>query len=309
MKGFGNSALRADDTTAFCRRIEVPEQFQALITKFVSQDEIRFAADMPEDTFAAADMDTEFIRREYHRGFISKTDETGERYTLNNFYDMLDVFVVSRKNEYDQFPNHERKALDDWYFHAYCDRLNSQRSEVPTQDRVLPLKEVLQFIDRQGERAVYLNYCDCRSLAGACGLPLETCITYRNGINTLADRGLSRRIDKEEAKDIVREADKRGLIHTCNPGGICNCCGDCCYLFRGQQERKSYGVWPATENIAILNADKCVGCGLCAKRCALEVFRSNGKGFAVDADTGRCAGCGLCVNTCPTQALELIKRS
>ena len=69
----------------------------------------------------------------------------------------------------------------------------------PTGDKILTLDETLDFIDSQN-RPVYLNYCDCRSLKGDCGMPTKTCITYKDGVNTFAHRGLSEEIDKEKAK-------------------------------------------------------------------------------------------------------------
>ena len=165
---------------------------------------------------------------------------------------------------------------------------------------------MLQFIDDQKDRPVYLNNCDCKSLTGDCGLPVRTCITYKDGINTFADRGLSERIDAERAKEIIRETDKAGLMHTCNPNGICNCCDDCCYLFRGQKLLDSYAVWPLTDYIVSFDEDKCVGCGLCVKRCRMKVFEKDGR--KITADTAHCAGCGLCVNTCPKKALTLVSR-
>ena len=170
----------------------------------------------------------------------------------------------------------------------------------------MPLDEMLDFIDRQGDRPVYLNVCDCKSLTGKCGLPTKTCITYKDGINTFADRGLSERIDPKRAKEIVMEADKSGLMHTCNPNGICNCCDDCCYLFRGQALLQSYGIWPATAYIVEMDSDACVKCGLCEKRCRMHVFEKiDGQ---IKMNVHHCAGCGLCVNSCPKKALKLVER-
>ena len=146
---------------------------------------------------------------------------------------------------------------------------------------------------------------------GACGLPRHTCITYKNGINTFVDRGLSEQIDPERAAEIVRQTEKDGLMHTSAMGGICNCCGDCCYLFRAQQARQSVGVWPAAEWIIEQDEEKCVNCGKCIKRCHLHVFAkysaAEGKPSVI-ADPSKCAGCGICRSTCPTGALKLIRR-
>lgn len=291
----------------FCEYFEVPEKFAGIVERFFSEKEIRFALTYGRNVFSADEAGEAFVKDEYHRGFISKTEENHDLYRLNNFYGMLDVFVVSRKEEYDiKFTEEERRELDAWYFDAYYEWLVSVHEEVPTKDIVLPLDEMLDFIDSQGDRPVYLNVCDCKSLSGKCGLPTKTCITYKNGINTFADRGLSEQIDAERAKEIVREADRSGLMHTCNPNGICNCCDDCCYLFRGQELLQSYGVWPATAYVVEMDRDVCVNCGLCVKRCRMHAFeKTDGQ---VSLNTAHCAGCGLCVNTCPKKALKLVER-
>lgn len=306
-KGVYRSMFERQELISFCDYFEVPREFLSIAERFFSEEEIQFALAHKGEVFSADQVGEAFIREEYHKGFISKTEENHDEYRLNTFYGMLDVFVVSRKAEYDRkFTEEERFKMDEWYFGEYYQWLSSVQSSTPTEDKVLPLDEMLEFIDRQGDRPVYLNTCDCKSLNGKCGLPAKTCITYKDGINTFADRGLSERIDAKKAKEIVKAADKSGLMHTCNPNGICNCCDDCCYLFRGQKALGSYGVWPAAAYVAEMDEEVCIGCGLCVKRCRMQAFeKTDGQ---VKLNTEHCAGCGLCVNTCPKKALKLVDR-
>ncbi|WP_196599882.1 4Fe-4S binding protein [Pectinatus frisingensis] len=292
----------SDDISSFCRRFNVPKQLTVLVRKIFSDEDIHFILEWSEESTDENNYTQETLMRAYRRGLLSKTDDG--MYCLSNFYSMLDVYVVSRQSEYDRLTEKEKHVLDDWYFKAYMDGLNQDKTLRPTGDRVLPLTETIAFIDRQ-ERPIYLNYCDCRRLTGSCGLPTHTCITYRDGQNTFADRGLSERIDKEQAKMIVRKADKAGLMHTVNANGICNCCGDCCYLFRGQRQRQSYGFWPKSPYVVQFDKTVCINCGLCVKRCKLDVFK---KEDSIYCDTTHCAGCGLCVDTCPAEALRLVDR-
>ena len=270
---------------------------------FFTKEDLEFIAAFP------AAISEDYRKDAFHRGIISKTDETGDRYVLNDFYGMLDVFAVSQTEKYHTLPKETRKALDDWYFQEYFDGLDPDPKVRPTEDAVLTLEEMYAYIDGQ-ERQAYLNYCDCRSLTGDCGLPTRTCITYRDGINGFADRGLSKAITKEEAKEIVRMADEAGLMHTANPNGLCNCCGDCCYLFRSQRLRHSQGFWPRSPYIVEMDPEKCISCGKCIKRCHFGIFsrESAEKRARVILDIADCVGCGLCVNTCPAKALQLKKR-
>ena len=304
--------LSNDQTKTICELFEIPPEGADLISFFFTEEEIRFLlAVSVSEIGMPVPVNTTGIdtAKAYRRGLLNKTDETGDLFRLNDFYGFLDVFCISNYEKYQSLSWEKRVLLDEWYFREYLKTLDNGQ-EPPTSDRVLPLEEIVEEI-LSDPRPVYLNYCDCRSLTGACGLPRHTCITYKNGINTFADRGLSEQIDPERATEIVRQAEKDGLMHTSAMGGICNCCGDCCYLFRAQQARQSVGVWPASLWVIAQGEGKCVNCGKCIMRCHMQVFAkysaADGR-QSVIADPSKCAGCGICRSTCPTGALELIRR-
>ena len=304
--------LSDDQTKIMCDLFEIPTEGADLITFFFTEEEIRFmlAVSAEEIRMPVPAKEPRIdTAKEYRRGLLNKTDETGNFFRLNNFYGFLDVYCISNYEKYQMLSWEKRVILDEWYFKEYLKTLDNGQ-DPPTSDRVLPFEEIEEEI-LSDPRPVYLNYCDCRSLTGACGLPRRTCITYKNGINTFVDRGLSEQIDAERAAGIVRQTEKDGLMHTSAMGGICNCCDDCCYLFRAQKARHSVGVWPAAEWIIAQDEEKCVGCGKCIQRCHLQVFAkystAEGKKSVV-ADPSKCAGCGICRSTCPKGALKLIKR-
>lgn len=292
------------DIESVCRIFEIPEEGHDLVEFFFEPDEISLILEKQNDTFTADEIGREYADREYRRGVIAKTDDSGDNYMINDFYYFLDVFAVGRTETYYTLPVETRRRLDDWYIDTYIKRLDTSKG-VPTTDKVHPLDEMMRLID-EDPRPFYLNYCDCRILSGRCDKPTHTCITHSDGINTLVDRGYSIKLDKDQVKEIVREADKAGLMHTIAMNGICNCCGDCCYLFRAQKALGSVGVWPATDYIVSMDSSACVGCGLCVKRCHFDVFKRAEDG--ISCDTKGCVGCGICVNTCPTGALQLINR-
>ena len=293
---------------AFIKKFEVPEAAYPFLEKMFTEEEIDFVSRMGKENFAVADVyalgirqPDKFIKDSYRRGIISIADDEKGLYKISDFYGRLDIFSITETELYKTFPDEVREALEAWYFDAFYDSLTADENVRPTADIIMPVEDVLAFIDKQ-ERPVYLNYCDCRSLRGECGFQTRTCITYKNGINTFVHRGLSEEIDKEKAKAVVKEADKSGLMHTVNPNGICNCCSDCCYLFRGQKRRNSAGFWPETSYVVALEEDVCISCGKCLRTCHFHVFSKEG---TVKADTTRCVGCGICVNGCPVKALQL----
>ncbi|MDR2742844.1 MAG: 4Fe-4S binding protein [Treponema sp.] len=260
----------------------------------------------------------------YRRGLIIQTDgenEGGPHYRISDFYGRLDIFVRSELDTYRTFSEDIRRNLDRWYFSAYYSRLDIRPDKGPNAEKTLPLKETLEFAENESRQA-YLALCDCRALAWGlygrenCAKPMETCISYHSGPNTLSDMGISRPVSVDYVKEVIRDADRAGLMHRVNASGICNCCIDCCYQSRAMKRRNrtirlyeepaGKALWPYSAKRISVNTDNCAACGTCVKRCPFRLFTLNKSG--ISADTKHCAGCGLCVSTCPAKALSLAPR-
>lgn len=304
-----NRAVTEEDRI-IAKLFEMPECALDLIDFFFTKEDQKFILSMRDRKFRSQEVDPQYLSDAFHRGVISKADDSGETWQLNSFYGMLDVFSVSQTRKYRSLPREKRRQLDDWYFQSYVDSLDADLTHRPTSDVIITRDEMLDFIDQE-TRPMYLNYCDCKSLSGDCGLPSHTCINFVPGPNSFKARGLSMPITKEEAKDVIRQADEAGLVHTISDHGICNCCDDCCYLFRAQRVRSSVGFWPKAEHIVSMDPSKCIACGRCVGRCHFGVFSKEGKGrdAKILFNNKTCEGCGLCVNTCPTGALTLTQRT
>ncbi|GHU43261.1 hypothetical protein FACS1894111_08580 [Clostridia bacterium] len=331
---------RVHDFQIFLQKFKVPEVAQPVIDDFVALEEQQMIAALPEqftpkDIQAITDemlkvtgglaMAVDYAQLLYQRGIFSLIKEGNPavytasdevrleelpKYRLSGFYEFLDVFAVSCHDTYKRFPKTIRKALDQWYFEAYSNTLSRKEETITadeslTEDEIITADEALFRIDHE-KRQLYLAPCDCRSLGGDCGQDLLTCLSYRDEINSFAHRGISKPISKEEGKRIIAEAEQAGLVHTANENGMCNCCSDCCYLFRARTRLGTGSFWPKTTSVVSVNTAICIGCGACAKRCNF---------LALHVELGQlltapehCVGCGLCVTVCPVEALSVQER-
>lgn len=296
------------DISRFMDLIEMPHAFSWAVPVMFEPEDISTVLDRGHGPYMARDMDGAWLAHAYRCGILDLV-ESGRRpqdiertYALGTFYSMLDIFVIDRYGEYRALDAGLRDALDGWYFDTYCARTFAGGERVPTDDRVVPLQEAIALVERD-ERPIYLNACDCRSLRGDCELPRMTCLTYLNGPNSVTDRLGLAPISKSRACDVLRDADAAGLMHTANAHGLCNCCTDCCYLFRAQRRQNTVRTWPASDLVARVDRSACRGCGLCARRCRMGAITF--KDGTVDIDASRCVGCGLCVSRCPAHAIDL----
>ena len=304
----------------FLSTFKVPDVAVSVIDRIVSADDIGFVEALATEVFTVEDARTalvestgepwsearvaEFLDGAYRRGVIRLLDESFTRFAMGSFYDRLEVFVVTEPETYHALSRETQVALDGWYLEAYMDSLGDEQR--PTSDRVVSRDEAITYVDTI-ERPIWLNRCDCRTLAGRCDKPVDTCISFRSGINTMSHRGWSKAITKAEAQAVIRSANAAGLMQTVNDNGICNCCSDCCYLFRAQKARGSEAAWPVSENVARVDSSLCIACGLCVDRCPFGALELVGDEIVRDAEL--CRGCGLCAETCPTSAIALVPRN
>jgi ferredoxin len=185
-----------------------------------------------------------------------------------------------------------------------------------SEEFVLPSQSVDEIIDKFDDIAV--GHCFCRQRRSLLGEPCQThaptlnCFTFGKSARHTAAQGFAKKITKEEARRIMREAEQAGLVHKAfHPGSresspetsICNCCKDCCDTLRLWRS----GTLPlinSTYYLSVIDPETCTGCGTCVDWCPTDAIDLNDDGVA-ERDESACLGCGVCARFCPEGAISL----
>jgi NAD-dependent dihydropyrimidine dehydrogenase PreA subunit len=164
----------------------------------------------------------------------------------------------------------------------------------------------------KGKELIVIVECICRKqkamVADGCGKPLDACFMFGSMAQYYLDHDMGRRVDSDEATRILKNAQEAGLVTqpatSQNPGGMCNCCGDCCGVLRSLNNHPKPAEVVFSNHYAEVDEDECTGCETCLDRCQMGALKLNDADI-VEIDLDRCIGCGLCVPSCPTEAMRL----
>lgn len=219
----------------------------------------------------------------------------------------------------------EFAAMARQYFEEAFDRAMQKGAEyflrtIPVHKSVDVTHHVASHEDAlailRDKSAIVVTDCICRKTAALvdhdCGKPLEACFMFGSMGQYYLDRGMGRKISLEKAEKILADCREAGLVTqpatSQNPGGMCNCCGDCCGVLRALNKHPKPADLVFSNHFARVDADACTGCETCLDRCQMGALAvSEEDNVRVDLD--RCIGCGLCVSVCPVEAVTLAPKS
>ena len=142
--------------------------------------------------------------------------------------------------------------------------------------------EIYPMLEKHKEHLAVMN-CFCRMKKEMEGhnciyhVPIEGCMAVGRMADQLVEAEIARKLDFEEAVQLIKEFEDKGSIHTIYHYGIssdeeeviiCNCCVDCCFLYNSYNEGAlSQLLMKAYFKPDIIDEAKCVGCNLCNRYC------------------------------------------
>jgi ferredoxin len=197
----------------------------------------------------------------------------------------------------------------------------------PAMFRVIPVEQSIEAdielmpYERASDllesaKSFAVRECICRKqkalIGEPCDFPRFNCLSFAPVEGAFAKEPHVRPISREEASDILREAEGAGLVHNVynQQEGIyfmCNCCPCCCGIMRGMVEFGQAHALAHSDFYAVVDADACTGCEACVDRCHFGALSIPEDVCVVDHL--RCMGCGLCVSECTSDALMLVRRT
>ncbi|MBM4237178.1 MAG: 4Fe-4S dicluster domain-containing protein [Euryarchaeota archaeon] len=172
--------------------------------------------------------------------------------------------------------------------------------------RVCTRAEAREIVDAHDE--FWVSDCGCRMERGGCERSrTDVCLQFRE--KTAAGDSGRRRVSRGEVEELLGEAETKHLVARPFPNestsadieGICNCCDDCCAYFLNKGERCDRGhfVQRTVQN-------QCTDCGECIVVCHFGARRMDEEILVVKAEN--CYGCGLCADVCPEKCVQMIPR-
>ena len=176
---------------------------------------------------------------------------------------------------------------------------------------VLPTQQVIEIL--RNSHSFALADCLCRTKHKRCDNPLEVCFYTNDVADKKVAQGAARRVDLEEAAEVLKLANAHGLVHLTiyNPEqhvyALCSCCACCCHDIGFMKKLGRPDLVAHADYVAVVDTDACVQCGACTERCVFGA--QSGESGAVVFHQDKCYGCGLCVATCASNAIRMVLRA
>jgi Pyruvate/2-oxoacid:ferredoxin oxidoreductase delta subunit len=141
--------------------------------------------------------------------------------------------------------------------------------------------------------------------------PVGSCIMTGTGAAYYKAHGLGKDVSAKDAKkyfDEMQEAGLVGITENFEDNSartvICLCCDCCCSQVRGRTRWQNPGA-VAPSNFVAESSEDCIQCGTCEGRCLFKAITLDEKMGRSVVDATKCMGCGVCAIACAQSAMRL----
>lgn len=193
-------------------------------------------------------------------------------------------------------------------------RVITVEKAIAAGSKVHTYDQVSSYIEKYDPISV--STCFCRHEAKLidekddCGKPDDVCMQFGSGAQFVIERGLGRRVTKEEAIETLRRSEEAGLVHaslnTQEIDFICNCCPCHCMILKTALYQPKPGRALFSGYQPHFHRDLCITCETCIERCPAKALKMLDD--LPEADIDRCFGCGACATGCPVDAVQMEER-
>ncbi len=308
-----------------------------------------------EDYAEKANLPVELVRETFerlaHRGvlfyYVSRKDGTKKYMIPPLFPGLVEYFIINPNVNIDE----RRKFVERFHGDPEFTGILSRKSDfsvfriIPTlkpgtdsrliqvgeklevdKSQVFTYQDVEKIVKEAGklENNIAVLPCTCRSMSmmlktnPECKRTVTNCLTFGIPARYTVEQGIGHYINVDETLEILRQAEKEGLVHLSQNtvdrhGFICNCCECCCGILSTAKKYNLPSMFQKSDYVPVFNMKTCKHCKKCVRICpfyAISYITGEKEDKSDDKIQLRediCIGCGLCASNCPSESIALKK--
>lgn len=260
---------------------------------------------------------SEILDKMVRKGLISGSypDNAPPTYTISQF---VVGFYEGQVNRLDAELIEMVEDYGPYYFQNGPWKKLPQIRTIPINEAIPITSDVMPYMQAEAilraKEWIAVRNCICRQeremLGLGCGKPIETCLSFNDAARDTVKTGKGRMVSLDEALEILKSAEKAGLVlqpsNSKDPIYLCMCCSCCCGVLRHIKDEPKPSELVGNPYIASYDPEPCITCGDCVEICPMEALTI--RNDEIYFESIRCIGCGLCVSVCPTGAVSLVEK-